>query len=135
MPPPDATAAGPWFALADADLAVARWIVAQPAASAELYGLACFHGQQAAEKAIKGVLAVLDLPQPHSHDLHMLLKPCLSVRPPDEAVLAATDGLADYGVGPRYPGPQRAGSHALARRALADAELVVTWARTQVSAG
>ncbi len=109
----DPAAAVPWFGLADADLVVARWIATNPLATAELLGLGCFHGQQAAEKAIKGVLAALDLPQPYSHDLQALLKPCVAVMSLDELVLTAADALADYGVGPRYPGPRRAASRAV----------------------
>ena len=130
MRSPDSNPAAPWLALADADLTVARWISGQDEHTpSELFGLGCFHCQQAAEKAIKGVLAALDLPQPYTHDLHALLRPVRAQCVIAEEVLAAADALADYGVGPRYPSPLRTGSQALALRAVTDADAIVVWAR------
>jgi len=95
MTRPDAAAAEPWLALAQADATVLAWIVAQGDAPPELLGLACFHGQQAAEKALKAVLAAWALPQPRSHDLTVLAQAVLPVGALPEAVLAACEGLAD----------------------------------------
>jgi HEPN domain-containing protein len=134
MPPPERNPAEPWFALSEADLMIARWVAGLgPSAPEEIFGLGCFHCQQAAEKAIKAVLACLDLPQPYTHDLHALLRPIRAHHDIAEHVLDAADALADYGVGPRYPSPRRLGSHAFAARAVADAEAIVDWARGLVA--
>lgn len=133
MKRPDPGTAWPWFALAEADLAVARMILERADATDELFGLACFHGQQAAEKAMKGVLTGLDLPAPRSHDLTVIGQAVAgAVEVPREVVLAC-EALADYGVGPRYPLPGRSVSREMATRARRDAELVCDWSSALVN--
>jgi HEPN domain-containing protein len=63
----------------------------------------CFHAQQAAEKAIKGVLLSRGIRFPYVHDLGALLSLAArhGVLVPDE--IAAADRLTDYAVLTRYP--------------------------------
>lgn len=129
MKRPEVEAAEPWLALAQADSEILGWIVARDDAPAELLGLGCFHGQQAAEKALKAVLAAWDLPAPRSHDLTVLAAAVAPVAAMPEAVLAACEALADYGVGPRYPTPGRQIPRAVALRAQQDAQAIVRWCR------
>jgi HEPN domain-containing protein len=57
-----------WFELAAEDLVMAEY-----ALSREIFRQACFHAQQAVEKALKGFLAVRRGTHPKSHSLEQLL--------------------------------------------------------------
>ncbi len=124
----------PWFALADADIAVARWVCASSDATPELFGLACFHAQQAAEKAIKGLLAAADKPTPRTHDL-MVLAAALPVGAEESEIIGALADLAEYGVLPRYPTVGLVLSRELAEAALRDAVVVLGWSRSRLAGG
>ena len=69
----------------------------------KLWDQACFHSQQAAEKALKALLVARGLPVPRTHDLvHLieLLEPDL----PEMARLSEDVALLeDDGVSPRHP--------------------------------
>jgi HEPN domain-containing protein len=67
---PSAREAAKWLTKADEDLAVAR-VVASNAAIVNW--AACYHAQQAAEKALKGVLVLLGIDFPRTHALDRLL--------------------------------------------------------------
>lgn len=59
---------------------------------------ACFHAQQAIEKALKGFLALQRQPIPRTHDLDELQVACLALGPlPQLAALDLTE-VTDYGV-------------------------------------
>jgi HEPN domain-containing protein len=133
--PLEPNAAVPWLALADADLTICAFVVHNSVATRELLGLACFHAQQAAEKAVKGLLAAHDLAQPRTHDIVLLLQTLARVMEIPAEVINACEALADYGVGPRYPTPQLAADADLAARAWADARTVVGWTRIGLGIG
>lgn len=64
--------------------------------------LACFHGQQSAEKALKALLILRGVDPPKTHDLfalRALLPGDLDVGATDEELVA----LSKWAVGPRYP--------------------------------
>lgn len=63
---------------------------------------ACFHAQQAAEKAIKGALIFLQIGFRKTYDLELLVSLLPEGWPPAEDP-AALSGLSDWAVGPRYP--------------------------------
>ncbi len=87
-----------WLDKARADLAVARFLRTNAELPAEI---AAFHYQQAAEKALKGLLVEQRTPPPRSHDLRHLLG-----RLADAAGLDpnAADDLNPFAVLTRYPG-------------------------------
>ena len=126
----DRTAAEPWLAMAEADLAVTRLVLERQDATSEMLGLACFHSQQAAEKAIKAVLMALDLPAPRTHDVGLLAQNVPVVLNMPMAVLAACEALSDFGVGPRYPLPGRLVVRVVAERAAVDGLTVCRWVNT-----
>lgn len=65
-PRDDAEVAG-WLALVEDDLRIARLAVEQ---EPPIIGPACFHAQQAAEKAVKALLVALDdIEVPRTHDV------------------------------------------------------------------
>ena len=88
----------------------------------------CFGTQQAAEKAVKGVLLHKGVAFPYIHDLDRLLRLAMSSgEQVPEAVRQAGD-LTRYAVETRYPGASREVSEEEYREALAIAEAVVRWA-------
>ncbi len=90
--------------------------------------LVCFHAQQAAEKAIKGVLLSWKIDFPLTHDLEQLLE--LAERsgiPLPEAVQAA-GGLTPYAVETRYPGFSAEITDADVAEAIRTAAAVIDWA-------
>ncbi len=92
----------------------------------------CFNAQQAAEKAIKGVLIARDIEFPYVHDLaHLLslLEDGGEVIP--EAIRRVGD-LTDYATITRYPGEIRPVTEPEYREAIAIAEAVVHWAEEQI---
>ena len=60
-----------WLQHASDDLKSAKVLLAE-----EVYNIACFHAQQAAEKLFKAFIAAYDLPIPRTHNLIRLHKIC-----------------------------------------------------------
>jgi HEPN domain-containing protein len=121
----------PWISIARADLAMADLALGNTASTPDMLGLSCFHSQQAAEKALKGVLVALDDIPPRTHDLTLLAERKQVRGRIDEDVLRAMTRVSEYGVGPRYPGLYSACSRDEALAARADAERVWQWALAQ----
>jgi HEPN domain-containing protein len=74
---PDDPEVAAWLAKADGDLRMARMALEAPD---PLFDQACFHSQQAAEKALKALLVAVGIPVPKPHDpVHLvdLLVPSL----------------------------------------------------------
>ncbi len=61
---------GEWMGFAEADLAAAVRLIGGPDLPPRL---ACFHAQQAAEKALKATLVWAGTPVPRTHDLVALV--------------------------------------------------------------
>lgn len=66
------------------------------------YDTACFHSQQAIEKALKAFLALKAQPIPHTHDLNKLRASCASLAPLPELADLNLTVVSDYGVLVRY---------------------------------
>ena len=113
-----------WWALSASDLRVARVVLdlAPPE-----WHVACFHAQQAAEKALKALLEAHEFPVPRTHDLALLVQR-LSVVGPTHEVVEPAIRLSIHGVGPRYPGPSGEATEVDARTAVADAAAIREWA-------
>ncbi len=95
----------------------------------------CFESQQAAEKAIKAVLAFRGIEFPHVHDLRQLLTLLeeAGASMPGELWEAAMV-LTPYAVLARYPGFEPPTSEDGYHRAIALADRVVCWAEEIVGA-
>ena len=94
----DAGAAG-WLSKADDDLRVAEVILS---GEIGVEWAACFHAQQAAEKALKGVLVHLGIDFPKSHSLDRLV----ALMPSEIAARFDLDALIEitpWAVAGRYP--------------------------------
>jgi len=69
-----------------------------------LNGVALFHAQQAAEKAMKGFLCWHDQPLKKTHNLIPLGKSCVQIDASLEAFLRPAAKMTDYAWQYRYPG-------------------------------
>lgn len=131
MKPLDHRDVEPWFAIAEADLAILELIWRDKSASPGMFGGGCFHAQQAAEKALKGLLIAQDLPAPRTHDLIALFR-SLPDQPSSLALREPTARLNEYGVGPRYPTTYAPRSKVELSAARDDAKSIVVWALKQL---
>jgi HEPN domain-containing protein len=105
-----------WLAKADMDLrAAGHELTAVP----PFTGDAVFHAQQAAEKALKGLLAWHDTPSRRTHDLAEIGRQCAAIVPTLESLLIRAAGLTQYAWKFRYPGEPHEPSREEAERAIA----------------
>lgn len=117
-----------WLARARGNLALARKI----APDIELEDL-CFNAQQAAEKALKGVLLQASADFPYSHSIGRLLMRIAEAGLSLPANVAEADELTPYAVAARYPlPPDEAVTYQDYERAVALADAVVQWAAAQI---
>jgi len=93
----------------------------------------CFQAQQAAEKALKGVLMALKIQFPYTHDLANLLTlieqsgQIVPQRIQEAAI------LSDYAVEARYPGIAEPVTRQEYEEAVSIAETVIEWAERIIS--
>jgi HEPN domain-containing protein len=118
-----------WILFAEADLRAAQLL----SLDSDVPGrIACFHAQQAAEKALKAVLVANNVPFRKTHDLVVLV----GLLPSDlREVLEVldTDVLQPWAVDGRYPGDLPDASADEAAEAVAIANAIVTIARSVAS--
>jgi HEPN domain-containing protein len=125
----DAGAAG-WLSKAGDDLRVVEVIVS---GEIGVEWAACFHAQQAAEKALNGVLVHLGIDFPKSHSLDRLV----ALMPSDVAERFDLDALIEltpWAVAGRHPEDIENPSGAQAARVIELADDVVKSARSVLSA-
>ena len=117
---PPASSPQAWLRFARADLALAR----APLPPDGLWETLCFHAQQAAEKAIKGVLIHygVDFPLTHVIERLIALLPAEVHRP---ATLLEAARLTVFATVTRYPGDYEPVTDAMDGEALGHAEAVV----------
>jgi HEPN domain-containing protein len=104
-----------WLAAAEEDLAVADVVLKARMSS---YKAVSFHSQQAAEKALKGLLVRHQIEFGKTHNLGQLLRLAEPVAPGILERLGEARGLTRYAVGARYPGEERGVAQDEARRHL-----------------
>ena len=131
MPASDPTEeAKRWLAFAEDDLALAKEIVTMGNVRP---GQACYHAQQAGEKALKAVLILAGIPVPRTHDLVLLGS---LVPSPWTTHMAAPDlfDLGNWAVSARYPDAGGAVEATLAdaQAAIGLAEILVSGAQTDL---
>ena len=95
----------------------------------------CFDAQQAAEKALKGLLLQLEVDFPYTHDLADLITLVeeQNLEVPDSVKDAAI--LTDYAVVTRYPGLGEPVTEDEHEYAVAIAERVVEWVENHLDEG
>jgi HEPN domain-containing protein len=91
-----------WLSKAELDLRAAAHEISVPEAG--LWGDVLFHGQQAAEKAMKAFLAWHDTPFRKTHNLEELGRQCVALDATLRAVADQAAPLTEYAWKFRYPG-------------------------------
>lgn len=130
MPPRNPTDPLEWLRHARSNLARAQIEPVQPEI---LFADLCFDAQQAAEKAIKGVLIARRVQFPKTHAVATLLSlaEAHGISIPED-VARATD-LTPYAVATRYPGGDEDVERDEWREAVELASAVVRWAEALVA--
>ena len=118
-----------WLQRARSDLALGEAALQTPGVLPED---ACFHAQQCAEKALKGLLSGRGIPFPRTHVLEVLLDllKAHGVHVPDNVDEAFA--LSQYAVQTRYPGDWEPVTRKEAKLALEHAAQVLVWVERQV---
>lgn len=89
------------------------------------WNLVAFHAQQAAEKALKALLARAKIVIPRTHDLEQLLSQCAAVGVDMNGLMQCCVTLMPYAVAIRYPGDEPDASEQDARAAVEAARRVI----------
>jgi HEPN domain-containing protein len=118
-----------WLEFAESDLRLAEVAAADPLVRREQ---ACFHAQQAAEKAIKAVFVLRNVAFPHTHNIEHLLALAERNGIPLRAGVREAGVLTPYAVEARYPGPWAPVSDSELQEALRIAREVVDWAKAMI---
>ncbi len=100
--------------------------MAELALEEDLFDESAFHSQQAAEKSLKAIVALLGKRPPKTHDIDVILQSLrdLGVECPYEDV----SSLTAYAVESRYPGPPIVEEEA--KEALNIAKRIYNWSKT-----
>lgn len=119
-----------WIAHAESDLTLGRLGADNPAVLREQ---ACFHAQQAAEKALKAVLISWEIEFPYTHDIKGLLKLAETngIVIPEDIQQAAM--LTPYAVETRYPGDWMDITESDVQESLQIAEHTILWAKKMLA--
>ena len=114
-----------WWAHADADLRSAQVLLAN---RPPLLDTACFHCQQAAEKALKNFLVWNDQPFMKVHSLGYLIDLCAPIHPEFEQYREPAEALTPYAINLRYLG-EAAVTLEEAKQSLSAAESILAFIR------
>lgn len=96
---------------------------------------ACFHAQQCAEKAIKGLLTKHGIDFPRTHVIETLLDFLKANGVSVPNIVDESFVLTQYAVQTRYPGEWEPVTKKEAQRALERAAQVLTWVEEQIRLG
>ncbi|MBI2939999.1 MAG: HEPN domain-containing protein [Chloroflexi bacterium] len=121
-----------WLNRARSSLAQARGGIDLPGVYPEDL---CFQAQQAAEKAIKGVLIRLRVRFPYVHDLGKFLNLVDEAGQPVPGGVMRAGDLTEYAIETRYPGMTEPVTPQEYEDAVAIAETVVRWAESVILRG
>jgi len=132
---PPAERAARWLAYARTDRMAAERL------AHDLWHVACFHAQQASEKALKALLTRITGDAVPTHNAHLLLRALsdLGEAVPD-SVVGAANALDRYYIPTRYPDALDFADAALvynaldAAQAIAWADLVLAWCAERIAA-
>ncbi len=118
-----------WLRHAESDLVLANLALEREEVLTEMV---CFHAQQAAEKALKGLLLARGQRFPRVHDLEQLLEIAREGRIDLPEWADELLELTPYAAETRYPGYWDAITLAERDRALELAALTLEWVRAQI---
>ena len=113
--PPELELVRAWLSKGHSDLLLGeRAVTGEPA----LTDLACFHAQQAMEKALKGLMVFRGIEPPRTHLLATLFQSCGPIDDRLSALEEQLVGLSVFAVTARYPDLEEQPSRERARQAL-----------------
>jgi HEPN domain-containing protein len=118
-----------WLIRARSHLQLGRVAVNTPGILAED---ACFHAQQCAEKALKGLLVNRNFPFPRTHAIEVLLDILKANGIPIPPSVDGAYELSQYAVQTPYPGIWEPVTLDEARHAWERAAIVLTWVEGQL---
>lgn len=122
-----------WMRHVDGDFSVVEFYLSEPSGRLPGY-LAGFHAQQAAERALKGLLIGLGVEDfPYSHDIRVLLELVVS-HCSWAGELRGAELLTTFATWARYPGPWDNPARSEVERAAAWARQVIERVRTELAA-
>lgn len=129
MRPPDDPEIAAWMEKSRRDL-----VMAETALDDEwrFWDQACFHSQQAGEKALKALQAAIGIVPTRTHDLVLIAQALRVAIALPESVLEACGRLSQYSVTPRYPSFLAPETEDQARQALARAREIVAFTQQQL---
>jgi HEPN domain-containing protein len=113
-----------WRDQAGVDLQAAKFLLSS--SDPNLSSVVCYHAQQAAEKALKGLLAAAEREVEKTHDLVRILDLCANTGIGVEALMPAATLLTPFATQSRYPGMGPQPTLEQAQEALAAAEQVMS---------
>ncbi len=114
-----------WLTKAHEDLLAAELLL-----GGDLTDAACFHGQQAAEKSLKGLLEEWGERIPRTYDLDALVCVVAELESVPDNVREAATFLGGFGVAVRYPGTDTDRDDA--KDALAAARVITKWVQEKL---
>ena len=128
-----------WLAFAQTDYDCAKYLNEAPLYPKPL-NIICYHCQQAAEKAVKGLIVYFGSQggMPKVHDISFLLNQIKHIVQEEKGIevshslLLTANALSKYGVAPRYPNEIDV-NDAQAVKALKDAETIMTWVKDAIA--
>jgi HEPN domain-containing protein len=129
MQPSALAEAREWLARADEDLAATQRLIQTPP---PLIGIASYHAQQAAEKALKAFLAAHDTAFRPTHNLEELLPLCVAIDASLGRFAITARTLTPYATRFRYPGGPLAPTQAEGELALQQAADLVEFVHGQL---
>ena len=114
-----------WLSQASVDMQAAKLLLSS--SDVNLSGVVCYHSQQAAEKALKGLLAAAGLEIEKTHDLVRLLDLCANTGISVDLIMPAATLLTPFATQSRYPGMGKNPSLSQSQGAIAAAEKTLSW--------
>jgi len=118
-----------WFSIAIDDLEVAKGCLDKY--HPPKLAIACYHSQQAAEKALKGFLTYCNIEPPHTHDLSDLCKMCIEYDTSFNDILDLCIDVSPYGIITRYP-KEKEVSEKMAQAAMNQAQQIYNFCLVKI---
>ena len=96
------------------------------------YDLSVYHSQQCVEKALKGYLCFRNHVLLKTHDLRILLKPCISYDADFNNIVREALNINELDIRFRYPAPMFEPPKAATFEAIEQAETVLNFVKTKI---
>jgi HEPN domain-containing protein len=118
-----------WFSIATDDFTVAKRCYKD--FYPKQLAIACYHCQQASEKALKGFLTYRDIEPPKIHNLVKLCGLCIEQDAAFNEILEVCDNVNQYSTITRYP-DEMVINEAMTRKAIDQAQAILAFCMEKV---